>query len=263
MKLENDSQPLPGGSSTPIKVSVITVSFNSGRTIHSTIKSVNQQSFSNIEHIFIDGGSSDRTLDIIEEYRGTNSLVSSERDEGVYDALNKGIQHASGEVVGFLHSDDFFADSWVVEAIASSFMDSRVQGVYGDLQYVSKSDPSRVLRNWKTKPFSRQRLRRGWMAPHPTLYIRKRWFELLGGFDSGYRVSGDYRFMLALFSDPNFKSAYLPEVLVKMRVGGVSNNSIRSLMLKSMEDLRALKQSGVGGLPTLVAKNVRKFPQFF
>ena len=263
----NSENPTAQGSSSdvkpPIKISIITVSFNSELTIRSTIESVTEQSYAHIEHVFVDGRSTDRTLELIEEHRGANSVVNCERDEGIYDAFNKGIRQASGDVIGFLHSDDVFAGPWVIETIARNFVDPDVHGVYGDLQYLSQSDPSRVLRNWSTKPFSEGQLRWGWMAPHPTLYVRKEWLESLGGFDAAYRISGDYRFMLALFSDPYFTATYIPEVLVKMRAGGISNKSLKNLIWKSGEDLRAIKESGVGGLHTLVAKNVRKLRQLF
>ena len=166
-------------------------------------------------------------------------------------------------MVGFLHADDFFAHDHVLEQIASGFVGADIAGVYGDLQYVSQTDTTKVIRHWKTREFSAGRLRRGWMPPHPTLYVRKSWYERIGSFDTQYRIAADYFSMLQLFGDPEFKAAYIPEMLVKMRVGGASNRSLRNIVRKSKEDLDALRRSGVGGVGTLVAKNVRKLGQFF
>ena len=244
-------------------ISVITVCFRSERTIGHTIDSVNAQSYPHIEHVFIDGASTDNTLGVIKAHSQRVRRVLSEPDRGIYDALNKGLCLAKGDVVGFLHADDFFAHSDVLAHVAAQFADPAVGGVYGDLQYVSETDPSRVIRHWKAMPFSRWRLRLGWMPPHPTLYVRKPWYDRIGGFDTRYRIAADYFSILQLFTHPEFKTSYLPKVLVKMRAGGVSNRSLKNILLKSREDLDALRRSRAGGLATLAAKNLRKLGQFF
>lgn len=245
-----------------VKVSVVTACCNSAKTIGTTIQSVNAQSYTNIEHVFIDGGSTDDTLNIISASARKNYSVLSESDNGIYDALNKGVQRATGDVVGFLHADDFYTDVSVVERIADCFSRPEVQAVYGDLQYVSQSDMEKIIRTWDTKSFSPGRLKLGWMPPHPTLYIRKEWYERIGGFDTQYRIAADYLSILQLFSHPDFEAVYLPQVLVKMRVGGASNRSLKNIIQKSREDYAALKRAGVGGLGTLLSKNLRKVGQF-
>lgn len=244
------------------KISVITVCCNSQLTIAHTIDSVNTQTYSNVEHVFVDGLSSDQTMEIIREKSTRNKLVLSESDEGIYDALNKGLTLATGDVIGFLHADDFFAHAGVLDLIAKTFISSDVTGVYGDLHYVSQSDPDQIVRRWETKPFTMGRLKRGWMPPHPTLYLVKSWYNRIGGFDTGYKISADYFFMLKLFGSPEFCAHYIPETLVKMRAGGESNRSLKNILLKSREDLDALKRTDVGGIPTLLMKNLRKLTQF-
>ena len=248
--------------SESVKVSVVTACYNSAKTIGSTIQSVNAQSYANIEHVFIDGGSTDDTLNVISASARKNHSVLSESDAGIYDALNKGVQRATGDVVGFLHADDFYTDESVVERIADCFSRPEVQAVYGDLQYVSQSDTEKFIRTWKTKTFSPGRLKRGWMPPHPTLYVRTEWYERIGGFDTQYRIAADYLSILQLFSHPDFEAVYLPQVLVKMRLGGASNRSLRNIIQKSREDYAVLKRAGVGGLGTLLSKNLRKVGQF-
>ena len=245
-----------------VKVSVVTACYNSAKTIGSTIQSVNAQSYANIEQVFIDGGSTDDTLNVISASARKNHSVLSESDNGIYDALNKGVQRATGDVVGFLHADDFYTDDSVVKRIADCFSRAEVQAVYGDLQYVSQSDTDKVIRTWNTKPFSPGRLKRGWMPPHPTLYVRKEWYERIGGFDTQYRIAADYLSILQLFRHPDFEAVYLPQVLVKMRVGGASNRSLKNIIQKSREDYGVLKRAGVGGLGTVMCKNMRKVGQF-
>jgi len=244
-----------------MKISIITACLNSESTIGDTISSVNSQDYSSIEHVFVDGGSSDDTVRIINSSSDISKVVVSEVDGGVYDALNKGVRLSTGDVIGFLHADDFLSHSGVLSAIASCFSDPQIGGVYGDLQYVRRLDSTRVFRRWETKAFNSRRLAWGWMPPHPTLYIRRGWYDFLGGFDTRYKISSDYAFVLKLFGSPDFKSNYIPEVLVKMRTGGLSNRSVKAIIQKTREDLRALKQFGVGGFPSLLAKNFRKLSQ--
>lgn len=244
------------------KISIITVSFNSEATICATIDSVNSQTYQHIEHIFVDGASSDQTVQLIEVESLRTKKIISEPDEGIYAALNKGIALATGDIVGFLHADDFYAHKDVLDQIAKAFAKNEVSGVYGDLHYVSQSNPSMVIRRWETKPFTTERLKRGWMPPHPTLYIRKSWYDRIGGFDTRYQIAADYDSILRLFSLPDFHSQYIPNVLVKMRLGGASNRSLKNIFLKSREDLDALKRANIGGVFTLLMKNFRKLSQF-
>lgn len=248
-----------------MQISIVTACFNSEATIIDTLRSAAEQTHSDIEHLIIDGASQDNTLTLVQRHGAHVANVVSESDNGIYDALNKGIARASGEVVGFLHADDVYADPNVLAHVAQAFLDPEVCAVFGDLQYVKKEDTSAVVRHWQSSPFSAQRLAWGWMPPHPTLYVRREWYERLGGFDTRYRIAADYFSVLQLFSQPGFKAVYLPEVMVKMRLGGASNRSIANIIRKSREDLDALRRSNVGafgGLGALFWKNVSKLGQF-
>jgi len=247
-----------------IKISVITASYNNIATVSDTYHSLREQTYSNIERIWIDGASSDGTKELLESlYNSNNGVFISESDKGIYNALNKGIKLATGDVVGFLHADDTFNDKHCIECIAKIFSDPEVQVVYGDLVYVKKDSTSEVVRRWKSKKFNKSLLKSGWMPPHPTLYIRREIYQNLGGFDENYKISSDYDFILKLFLIPNLKIIYLPTTLVKMRVGGTSNRSILNIFNKSREDFQAIKSNNVGGIRTLILKNISKFHQFW
>lgn len=246
-----------------MKISVVTATWNCAGTLADCLDSVAQQSYGNREHVVIDGASRDGTLPMLEGRRGQLAVLVSEPDQGIYDALNKGITRCSGDVVGFLHADDVYAGPDVLANVAAAFADPAVGAVYGDLQYVQKADTRQVVRHWRSTPFTRRQLDWGWMPPHPTLYVRREWYTRIGGFDSRYRIAADYFSILSLFSQPGFKAVYLPQVLVKMRVGGASNRSLQNIVRKSREDLDALRRSGVGGLGALAWKNASKLGQFF
>ena len=246
-----------------LKISVITAVFNNRGTIAGALDSVLEQTHKNSELVVIDGGSTDGTVEVLARYADRLGVLVSEPDQGIYDALNKGIQRAHGDVVGFLHSDDVFGSNDVLSKVAEAFEDSSVGAVYGDLVYVKRDDLSSVLRYWRAGPFSRARLSRGWMPPHPTLYVRREVYERLGGFDTRYRIAADYDHLLRIFSDPALNPRYIPEILVRMRVGGASNRSLRNIIRKSREDLEALRSNEVGGIGALAWKNISKIGQFF
>jgi glycosyltransferase involved in cell wall biosynthesis len=243
-------------------LSIVTAVFNGVETIAEAVASVRAQQGVSLEHVMLDGGSSDGTREWLTAHADYRTRLILEPDAGIYDALNKGFDRATGEVVGLLHADDLFAHERVLAKVAATFSDPEVDAVYGDLQYVRREDPAKVVRQWTSGPFTSGRLKFGWMPPHPTLFLRRSTLERLGPFNLSYRIAADYEFMLRLLKDPGYRIAYLPEVLVKMRVGGVSNRSFRNMMQKSSEDLRAMRIHGVGGLFTLAAKNLRKIPQF-
>lgn len=248
-----------------VMISVVTATWNCEATVKECLQSVADQSWALREHVVIDGASRDGTLERLEEHRNSLTVLVSEPDKGIYDALNKGIARCSGDVVGFLHADDVYGHPDVLTNVAREFSDPSVCAVYGDLQYVKKQDTSAVVRHWQSSPFSARRLSWGWMPPHPTLYVRREWYERIGGFDTRYRIASDYFSVLQLFSQPGFKAVYLPEVMVKMRLGGASNRSIANIIRKSREDLDALRRSDVGafgGLGALFWKNVSKLGQF-
>lgn len=245
-----------------VTISVVTAVFNRQSTVGDALESVDRQTYGKVEHVIIDGGSSDATLARVEQYQNANMRIISEPDHGIYDALNKGIRAASGEVVGLVHSDDWLAHDGVIAKIAHAFEDPAIDGVYGDLQYVAADDPKRVIRHWRSGEYDPALLKRGWMPPHPTLYLRREVFERHGFYDTSFRIAADYDAMLRYLVKGQIKLAYIPEVLVKMRVGGESNRSLGRIILKSREDLRALRNNGVGGIGTLAAKNFSKISQF-
>jgi len=248
--------------SEPLKISVITACFNSQSTIGEAIATLKHQTWQNVEHVVIDGASKDDTVSVARQTLGEGDVLVSEPDRGIYDALNKGLHHASGDVVGFLHSDDLLAHDEVLTKIAACFNDPSVGAVYGDLQYVNAADPGRVIRQWTSGHFSKTKLRRGWMPPHPTFFMRRELYQELGGFDLSYRISGDYDALLRYLSSENVKVAYLPEVLVKMRVGGASNGTLKQILRKSREDVTAMRSNGINPLLALPCKNLSKLPQF-
>jgi glycosyltransferase involved in cell wall biosynthesis len=251
--------------SPPVSISVITATWNCAGTIESCLRSVSAQRWPHREHVVIDGGSKDETLALLERHRRQIGTLVSEPDRGIYDALNKGIARARGDVVGFLHADDIYAHDDVLDKIAQAFADPSICGVYGDLQYVRKEDTSQVVRHWASEPFESSFLKRGWMPPHPTLYVRREWYQRIGGFDLNYRIAADYFSVLQLFQQPNFKAIHIPEVLIKMRVGGVSNRSLKNMVRKSREDYDALRRSGFtpsSAVMALAMKNLSKLSQF-
>jgi glycosyltransferase len=246
-------------------ISVITATWNCDQTVEECLASVAEQTYPHREHIVVDGASADNTLAILTAHYHQLAILTSEPDVGIYDALNKGISLSCGDVIGFLHADDMYASSHVLANIARAFEDSTVCAVYGDLQYVSKNNSAHLVRHWGSSPYTPRRLAWGWMPPHPTLYVRREWYERIGGFDMRYRIAADYLSILQMFSQADFKSVYLPEVLVKMRLGGASNKSFKNLVRKSFEDWRALRSTGVGalgGVGALVYKNLSKLGQF-
>jgi len=245
-----------------MKISIVTAVFNRVETVADALRSVESQSYRNIEHIIQDGGSVDGTLDVIRRSEASVPHFVSEPDSGIYDAINKGISRASGEIIGLMHSDDFFAHDKVLERIVEAFSNPAVDGVYGDLDYVSAVNTKKTVRRWRSGIYSRDRLRRGWMPPHPTLYLRREVFDLWGLYDTSMSISADYEAMLRYLVKGNIRLAYIPEVLVKMRVGGESNRSLSRVLQKSQEDYTALRRYGVGGIGTLMAKNFSKLEQF-
>ncbi len=244
-------------------ISIITSVYNNKGTISEAIESVLSQTYDDIEYIVVDGSSTDGTVDVIEQYVDKITTFVSEPDKGIYDGLNKGIALATGDVVGFLHSDDLFEDKHVVEKIAEAFKKMHVDSVYGDLTYVSKEDTSNVVRFWKSGLFTMSKLKKGWMPPYPTFYVKREVYEKYGAFDTSFKIAADYDSILRFLGKEQISTHYIPEVLVKMRVGGASNKSIKNLVLKSKEDLRAMRNNGVGHMGSLFVKNASKIPQFF
>jgi len=243
-----------------VKISIITVCFNSEKTIRDTIESVLSQSYPDVEYIIIDGLSKDNTMSIVSEYDDKISKIISEPDNGIYDGLNKGVSLATGDVIAFLHSDDVYANEAVISDIINYF-DNNTQGVYGDLVYTDKADVNKVFRYWKSCDFLPSLLSKGWMPPHPTLFLRREVYQKYGAFDISFKIAGDYDFMLRILKD-NIAVKYLPQVIYKMRLGGESNRSIKNILDKSKEDLRAMRKNKINNpFFALFYKNISKIMQ--
>ncbi len=244
-------------------ISIITATYNSQNTIADAINSVASQTYDNIEHIIIDGKSTDNTLSIIKETGGRISKIISDPDNGIYDALNKGIKNATGNIITFLHADDIFADNYVIEKAANLFSEKQTDSIYGDLQYVAKYDTNKIIRYWKSGEFTISKLKKGWMPPHPTFFVKKTVYDKFGVFDTNFKIAADYDIILRFLGKHGISTAYLPEVMIKMRMGGESNKNIKNIILKMKEDLKALKNNNIGGIHTLILKNIIKIPQLF
>jgi glycosyltransferase involved in cell wall biosynthesis len=243
-------------------ISVVTAVRNRRAIVAQALDSVLSQSHPEIDPIVVDGASTDGTTEVLESYRNRLSVLVSEPDTGIYDALNKGLRLARGDVVGFLHADDLMAHGDVLSRIGAAFEDPRVDAVYGDLVYVRQDDTSKIVRYWKAGNYQAGALSRGWMPPHPTFYARREAYQRLGSFDTRYRIAADYDLMLRFLSADGFRVRYIPDVLVRMRTGGISNGSLRSIVRKSREDYLIARRNGVGGLLTIARKNVSKVRQF-
>ena len=247
-----------------MKVSIITATYNSSKTLKSCIDSVLTQDYGSIEYIIIDGQSTDSTMDIVNNFTASysNIKVVSENDEGIYDALNKGLSIVTGDIIGFLHSDDLFSSVTIISELVSKINSNNFDGIYGDLQYVNKENTNKIVRLWKSCEFKLDLLRKGWMPAHPTLFLKKHVYQKYGDFNTSYEISADYDFMLRILKDKALKFGYLPKVITKMRVGGVSNRSFRNILIKIKEDYRAVCSNNIGGWFSIFLKNTSKIRQF-
>lgn len=238
-----------------MKVSIITVAFNSAATIAHCMQSVLDQSYSNIEYIVVDGLSKDNTLNIISEFEplfaGKMRWIS-ENDNGIYDAMNKGLHMATGDVVGILNSDDFFTDNDVIEKVAQAFTDDKIDAVYGDVHFVRETNLSRCVRYYSSAGFRPWWLRFGIMPAHPSFYARKEVFQKAGLYKTDYKIGGDFEMMVRLFKRFDIKTKYLPMVFVTMRMGGASTKNVGSRLTLLREDTRACRENGVYTHPLLI-----------
>ncbi len=227
-----------------MKISIITVVYNNDKTIKSAIKSVLTQSYSNIEYVIIDGGSSDKTVNIIDEYKEQLGYFISEKDKGIYDAMNKGIKAATGDVIGILNSDDLYQDATVIESVMNQFIQNpTLDIVYGDLVYVNSDNVDKVVRNWKSNSYHNNFFDNGNVPPHPSLFVNKRIYEEAGLFNLDFKLAADYEFMLRIFKKHNFKSKYINKIIVKMRLGGATNQSFSNIKKQNIEILKAWKHN--------------------
>lgn len=247
-----------------MKVSIITVCRNAEHTLETTIQSVLVQDYRNIEYIVVDGASTDATLQIIEKYRNRISKCISEKDDGMYYAINKGIQLSNGEIVGLLHADDFYPHEKIISRIVREFEEKKTDSIYGDLQYVHRNHPEKVFRYWKSKPFCTENFLKGWMPPHPSFFVKKWCYDKFGLYNTSLSISADYELMLRFLYKHKISASYISEVLVKMRVGGMSNVSLKNRIKANNEDRLAWKINGLKpGTFTLILKPILKLTQFF
>jgi glycosyltransferase involved in cell wall biosynthesis len=246
-----------------VKITIITACFNNADTIRDTINSVLSQSYPDIEYVIVDGNSTDRTLQVVKEFGGRISRIISEKDDGIYFALNKGLKAATGEVIAFLHADDLFANEHVISKVMKALEDEQADSVYGDLVYVDRNDPGKVTRTWISGNYSRDLFLKGWMPPHPAFFLRKKYYDQFGGFNTSFTSAADYELMLRMLYKHKLSAVYIPEVLTKMRVGGKSNVSIGNRIHANKEDRRAWKVNGLKpGMFTLTRKPLSKVFQF-
>ena len=243
------------------KISIITICFNSEKTIFKTLESVKKQSFNNIEHIIIDGASNDKTLEICKEYSNSIKIIS-EQDNGVYDAFNKGLKLATGEIIGFLNSDDVFYNENSIQDIVDAFSNNETDIVYGNLDYVNKE--GKVIRNWISRPYEKGLVKKAWMPAHPTFYCKKEVYDHLGGYNDSFKIAGDFELCLRFLEVNKVSSYYLNKKLVKMLVGGISNSGLKSKLTIFKEELRAFKINNISVNPvSFFFYKLKKLKQFF
>jgi glycosyltransferase involved in cell wall biosynthesis len=227
-----------------MKISLVTICFNSAKTIEDTIKSVLSQNYTSIEYIIKDGGSTDGTLEIIDKYKDQVKFISKP-DKGIYDAMNQGLELCNGDVIGIINSDDFFPDQQVIDRVVKAFEGNDIGAVYGDLEYVNAEDTTKIERRWKANEYNVRNFLKGWMPPHPTFFLRKEYYNQFGLFNPDFKSAGDYELMLRMLYMEGVKPAYIPQVQMKMRAGGMSNMSFKNRLRANMEDRRAWKINGL------------------
>lgn len=243
------------------KVTIITSCFNREATIAQAIESVLSQDYSNIEYIIIDGASTDKSLDIIKKYENKITKIVSEPDSGMYEALNKGIRLATGEIIGLLHSDDFLYAQDTISKIVASFQKTNADFIYGNGLFVDQIKTDKVIRNWKSGKYSKWKVKHGWLPLHPTCYIKKSCMDNLGLYDESYKIAADSDFLVRYLYEANLNVYYLNEYIVRMRMGGLSTDKKRRKKMWE-EDIRMYKTHGFSPTITKLQKMAWKVPQF-
>jgi glycosyltransferase involved in cell wall biosynthesis len=247
-----------------MKLSVVTVCLNARDTIAEAVESVRRQTHGEVEHIVVDGASTDGTLAVLERYRDGFARLTSEPDRGLYDAMNKGIAAATGDYLGFLNSDDVYHHDRVLETLAAALAAARADAVHADLVYVGRDDPARVVRYWRSKPYVPGMFEAGWHPAHPTLFVRTSLLRELGGFDTRYRYHADFDLMARLFCERRVSSVHVPEVLVRMRTGGQSTRSLRNIWRGNRESWEIARRLGIARSPLWMARKLGyRVGQFF
>jgi glycosyltransferase involved in cell wall biosynthesis len=240
-----------------MKISIITVAFNAAPTIADTLESVAAQTHPDIEHIVVDGASTDGTLGVLKRHGRRVARLISEPDQGIYDAMNKGLRLATGEVIGFLNADDVYADAGVLERVSEIMEREKLDALFGDAEFVSPTHPDRLLRRYRSERFRSDRIAWGWMPAHPTLFLRCQVYERFGQFRTDYRIAGDFELVARMFHGGTLSYRHVPEVLVRMRTGGISTGGWRNTLLLNREVLRACRENGI---PTSLPKILSKYP---
>lgn len=240
-----------------MKVSVITVCYNSAKTLGRTLRSVSEQDYQHVEHIVIDGGSSDGCADILAAYRPRLAHLVSEPDHGIYDAMNKGLALACGEVICFLNADDYYASPEVLSQVMRKMQTEKLDALMGDVGYFRKESSQRIVRRYRSDRFTPERLAWGWMPAHPALFLKKKVIQRVGKFNPDYRIAGDFEFIIRAFYGHALRYEHIPEVLVHMQAGGASTGGWRSKVLLNREVLRACRENG---LQTHMLKILSKYP---
>ena len=243
-------------------ISIITATYNSAATVKDTLECVASQDYAFIEHIIVDGLSKDDTLSIVSDYQHVSKVIS-EKDKGIYDAMNKGVALATGDVIGILNSDDFYCSPNVISQVMAAFADPSVDAVYGDLHYVQQHNTEKITRRWKAGRFRATNFYFGWMPPHPAFFVRRSVYEKAGVFNTSLRSAADYELMLRVLLKHRMKAAYIPQVLVKMRAGGMSNATFKNRLRANQEDRKAWELNQLKPyFFTIWLKPVRKIFQF-
>jgi len=241
-----------------MKISIITIAFNAESTIRQAFESIYAQKNIELEHIVIDGGSSDSTVEIISSYGSRVSWLVSEEDEGIYDAMNKGLRLATGEVIGILNADDMYCHPYVLSMVAEQFQEAGLEAVFGDLGYFRAGAPSKIVRKYRSRGFTSKQLSRGIMPAHPTLFLRSSIYKRFGLFDPSYKIAGDFEFVARIFCGDKINFRYLPEMMVRMQMGGASTSGLRSNWILLQENLRACKKNGI---PTNFFRLISRYPR--
>ena len=246
------------------KISIITVAFNSVKTIQDTIESILLQDYKNIEYIIIDAGSSDGTVEIIKSFGDKITYFISESDNGIYDGMNKGIKAASGDLIGILNSDDFYPNNFILSNVAKTFVNNQCDAVYGDLVYVRDYDKNKIVRYWQAGDYSALKIKNGWMLPHPTFFVKKSIYDRFGLYNTELKSAADYEMILKLLYKQNISVKYIPMILVNMRMGGASNSSLINRIKANKEDGLAWTKNQLNKPMFIrIKKPLQKVRQFF
>jgi glycosyltransferase involved in cell wall biosynthesis len=228
-----------------MKISIITVCYNSAQTIAHTLRSVAGQTYPDIEHIVVDGLSTDNTLEVIKEFGSRVAILVSEKDKGIYDAMNKGLALATGDVVGFINADDFYASEDAVSSVVNALQQSRADSCYGDLCYIAQKDTTKIIRYWQSNDYGDGYFEKGWCPPHPTFFVKRSIYQAHGFFNLKYRIASDVELMARFLVIHKITSCYIPKVLINMRMGGTTNRSLSNVVIQNREISKALRSLGL------------------